>query len=129
MDIQDPQRFQPNWMLMSVLLLVIYLGFFHICMGLSYWGCVVAGFVGTAVWFAVCHLFRRTYISRFEHLIHQLVGLDILIEGFNPLHEGYGFYFCALGFWLVFLTYHTFGAVRYSSLQAQAETADPGLAR
>ena len=129
MQTQDPQRFQPAWVLMSVVLLVVYLGFFHVCMGLEYWGCVTAGFVGTVVWFGVCHLFRQTYISRFEYLIHQLVGLDILIEGFNPLHEGYGFYFCALGFWLVFLMYHTFGAVKYSAVKIQAETADAGLAR
>lgn len=128
MHIQSAQRFQNTWMLMSVTLLLIYLGFFQVCLGLSYWGCVAAGFVGTMAWFAVCHLFRRTYISRFEHLIHQLVGLDILIEGFNPLHEGYGFYFCALGFWLVFLTYQTFGAVKFPAVQVQAETADAGMA-
>ena len=112
---------------MSTTLLLVYLGFFHVCLGASYWGCVTAGIVGTAVWVATCYLFRGAYLSRFEYWIHLLVGLDIFLEGFSPLHEGYGFYYCAACFWMVFLSYHALGSVTYPAVQVQAETADPGL--
>ena len=105
-------RFQPRWLLMSALLLVVYLSFFHFCVGAEYTSCIVAGVLGFAVWQLICGAFRESYLNKFEYRIHQFVGVDVLLEGFVPFHEGYGFYYCATCFWLILLSYQAFGARR-----------------
>ena len=50
-------------------------------------------------------------MNGFEFWIHQLVGIDILLEGFNPFHEGFRFYYCALAFWVVLVVYHWFATM------------------
>ena len=105
-------RFSPSWITTSASLLVIYLGFFHACIGHSFTACVCIGGFSWLLWLAVCWMQRRVFCNRFEYWIHQVVGLDILFEGFNPNHEGYEFYYCAAGFWLVFLTHHSLANFR-----------------
>jgi len=99
-------KFSAAWVTTSLGLLAIYLGFFHCCIGQSFLTCVGIGFVCWALWTSVCWFLRGVYFNRFEYLIHQVVGVDILMEGFNPIHQGYGFYSCAAAFWLVFVVYH-----------------------
>lgn len=101
-----------QWIGISSLLLLVYLTFFHLCLNASYGMCIAIGFGSWAVWCLICVAARNIFLSRFEFAIHQLVGIDILLEGFNPLHEGYGFYYCAASFWVVFLIYRFIVAVR-----------------
>ena len=94
------------WPLVSVVLLILYLAFFHLCLGASYGACIAIGITCWIIWLTICWKVKAVFANRFEYWIHQLVGLDILFEGFSPLHEGLGFYYCAASFWAVFLIYH-----------------------
>ncbi len=107
---------------LSLTLLTIYLGFFHLCIGSEYSTCIALGIGGWLLWSAICFGFRGVFINRFEFLIHCLVGVDILLEGFNPVHSGYGFYWCALGFWSVFLLYHFNGKYHSVDREDRPET-------
>ncbi len=117
-----------RWACLSLILLVVYLMFFHLCVGSDFTLCNLFGILFWAVWFSICFGWRSVFRNRFEYVIHQLVGLDILIEGFNPIHEGYGFYFCALGFWALFLSYRFIGfrSQRVDATWLQPEIADIG---
>jgi len=110
------------WIGISSLLLLVYLTFFHLCLNANYGMCIAIGFGSWVVWCLICVVARRIFLSRFEYWIHQLVGIDILLEGFNPLHEGYGFYYCATSFWIVFLIYRFIVAVKLE--HGLAEPAD-----
>ncbi len=99
-------------------LLAIYLSFFHACIGRSFTACICLGAICWLIWMSVCLIQRRVFFNRFEYLIHHVVGLDILFEGFNPAHEGHGFYYCAAGFWLVFLTNHLLASPRVPASEA-----------
>ena len=74
--------------------------------------CIAIGIGCWITWLSICVAVKNIFINQFEYWIHQLVGLDILFEGFNPVHEGLGFYFCASSFWVVFLVYHYIVAPR-----------------
>ncbi len=119
-------RFNRRWVILSTVLLAMYLGFFHYCMGASYFTCIAAGVVTWMVWTGLCWSVRGVFMNRFEYGIHQLVGVDILLEGFNPMHQGFGFYYCAASFWLVFLVYQFFGTRENKATVLVAETADAG---
>ena len=95
-----------NWAVLSLALLLIYLGFFHSCLDRNETECRFIGVGFWLVWLFVCAIFGTVFRNPFEFWIHQLVGLDILLEGFNPFHEGYGFYVCALAFWGVLIANH-----------------------
>lgn len=109
-QIADPTSYDPRsraqWPWFSLTLLAIYLLFFHVRMVAPlHWNVML----GIGVWFywaAFCYRARHVFATQFEYWIHQAVGLDILIEGFNPWHAGYGFYLCAAAFWSIFLIYH-----------------------
>ncbi len=95
-----------RWLAVSGMLLLVYLAFFHLCLNASQFGCGLTGLVAWSIWFAICYCNRTVFKNRFEYFIHQLVGVDILCEGFNPIHQGYGFYSCAVSFWMIFFAYH-----------------------
>ena len=61
---------------------------------------------------AICWAVRGVFLKRFEFGLYQLVGIDILLEGFVPDHTGYGFYWCAAGFWSVLLVYRLIPATK-----------------
>ena len=92
------------WIQFNLLLLAIYLGFFHACnvvdwpvtLGLGLGFGLLAGYL---VWQTTA--FR----SKFERLVYLAIPLDILLESLIPYHAGYSFYFCALAFWTLFLSY------------------------
>ncbi len=98
------QRF--GWPVVSLLLLVIYLSFFHTVLLTSPSIWPLLGIAFWAAWIAACHVLRDRFLNRFEYFLHQLVGLDILLEGFSPWHQGYSFYYCAAAFWFILLAYH-----------------------
>ena len=112
---------------MNALLLLLYLVFFHFCIGSSYWACAIAGAVTWLFWMSICLFARDVFLNRFEFWIHQMVGLDVLLEGFNPLHEGFGFYYCAGCFWLVFLIYQIVAVLDHEVGTVRLETADGNL--
>ena len=60
----------------------------------------------------ICWVARGAFLKRFEFWLYQLVGIDILLEGFVPDHTGYGFYWCAAGFWSVLLVYRLIPATQ-----------------
>ena len=60
----------------------------------------------SAIWLSSCFVFQNCFRNRFEFSIHALLTLDFCFESLVPDHAGYSFYYCAAGFWLVFLTYH-----------------------
>ena len=125
LDATPAARFQPRWLMMSVLLLAVYLGFFHFCVGAEYRLCIAAGVIGFVAWQLICSLFRLNFLNRFEYRIHQFVGIDILLEGFVPFHEGFGFYYCASCFWLILLSYHAFGSRRNQLLANDLPVESP----
>ena len=118
-----------RWPMVSVVLLIVYLAFFHLCLGSSYGMCIGIGIGCWITWLSICATFENIFTNRFEYWIHQLVGLDILFEGFSPLHEGLGFYYCAASFWVVFLVYHYVVAPRSKrTMQLLVPTGDEEVA-
>ncbi|MEM9413400.1 MAG: hypothetical protein AAGA30_19990 [Planctomycetota bacterium] len=99
------QSVHTDWLKVNAILLAIYLGFFHACIDAQFATSVALGLIAWAAWTLVCFFNRSCFRNTFEYGIYQLVGLDLLVEGFIPFHSGYGFYFCAMSFWSVFLAY------------------------
>lgn len=96
------------WYFVSLLLLSIYLTFFHLLNIASPNGVQVSllGAIFSSVWLATCFICQTVFRNRFEFGIHSLLTVDFVLEALVPVHSGLGFYFCALGFWTVFLVYH-----------------------
>ena len=67
--------------------------------------CITYGVCFWLAWLVVCWVGRGAFLKRFEFWLYQMVGIDILLEGFNPYHDHYGFYWCAAAFWSVLLAY------------------------
>jgi len=121
----NQNQFSLQWVATYCLLLVVYLGFFHSCIGASYQACITYGVCFWLAWMAICWTVRGVFLKRFEFGLYQLVGIDILFEGFVPDHTGYGFYWCAAGFWSVLLVYRLIPATK--TVEA-TETSDVILA-
>lgn len=118
--------FSVSWTCLSITLLLIYLLFFHSCLLIEYPGRVAMGAVCWLTWCGVCWRWRKIFYNRFEYWIHQIVGIDILLEALNPIHQGYGFYWCAASFWLVFIAYHVSASVKGAGAEMDgAEPAKP----
>ena len=105
MKTSNRNQFSLQWIAIYSVTLAIYLGFFHSCLGASYQACITYGVCFWLAWMAICWVARGAFLKRFEFWLYQLVGIDILLEGFNPYHNHYGFYWCALAFWSVLLVY------------------------
>ena len=120
----NPRLFSVRWAFLSIALLLIYLLFFHSCLLVEYRGRVALGAACWLTWCGVCWRWRNVFCNRFEYWIHQAVGIDILLEALNPIHQGYGFYWCAASFWFVFIVYHIIASVRATgATMARAEPA------
>ena len=124
MELKKESRYQQRWMWVSAVLLVIYLAFFHLCLESSYQTCAILGVSGWLIWSVICYRCQKVFLNRFEYWIHQLVGIDILLEGFSPLHEGYGFYVCASCFWAVFLGYRLVSHLKTATSSVSPEPVD-----
>ncbi len=97
---------QNAWYFVSAYLLVVYLAYFH---WLNIATAEQVSFIGagfTAVWLVSCFVFQNVFRNRFEFAIHVMLALDFHLESLVPRQAGLGFYFCAAGFWAVFLIYH-----------------------
>ena len=104
----NPSKYSTiRWILLSQLLLVIYLGFFHFSLNRSPTETFVAGVVCSTLATVIVFLCRNFFLTRMEYLAHFVIGLDIFLEGFFP-HQGLGFYYCAASFWTVFYCYHAY---------------------
>ncbi len=94
-----------QWMIWNGILLGCYLGFFHLCLLVDFPGSLVVGILFAAATSILCLRYRRLFLNRYEGLFYSAIPLDILLESLIPYHSGYSFYFCALAFWLVFISY------------------------
>lgn len=52
------------------------------------------------------------FANLWDRLFHGFVILDVLLEAYVPLHEGFGFYACAAGFALTVGGYRAIGSPR-----------------
>ncbi len=113
-QIANPDRpsGQGRWIGLSLGLLVVYLSFFHLIVDQSPRTTLLVGIGFAHSWTAICLWFRHWFANRFEFGIHLILTADIQLEALVPVHQGYGFYFCALAFWSVFWIYH-FGFAKH----------------
>ena len=95
----------------SLLLGLAYVALFHLWVVLTQrW--IIASGLGSALVLGL--LFARAaaqnyFWNRWDGLLHAAVILDILLEAvFIPVHAGYGFYLCALGFACVIGSYRAY---------------------
>ena len=88
----------PLWSF-SICLGAAYLAVFHLWMGLSREWIVFSG-VAAALLLAAGLVAKRNYfLNRWDLIFHALVIADIFLEAILiPVHDHYGFYFCAVGF-------------------------------
>ena len=94
------------WYLVSFYLLMLYLTYFHL---LNVADAEQVKFLGAGfatAWLVSCFVFQACFRNRFEFAIHSLLTIDFFLESLVPYHSGLSFYFCAAGFWTVFLIYH-----------------------
>ena len=111
-----------RWILLSQLLLVIYLGFFHFAIDRSPSEILIAGLVCSSITTAIVFVCRNFFLNRFEYIAHYVIGLDIFFEGFVK-HEGLGFYYCAASFWTVFYCYHGYLLYTRKPVDIESELA------
>jgi len=95
-----------QWFVLSLLLLALYLAFFHTVLGQSPTYILITGLVFSVLMTAIVVACRRVFLTKFEYWIHLVIGLDVFCEGFIPYHETLSFYYCALAFWTIFVGYH-----------------------
>lgn len=99
----NPQRFWHHWNF-SLVLLLAYLGIFHLWLNLNHAGIVASGALASLVLGGLLlqAALRGYFASRFDLLAHAFVILDVLIEAtVIPFHEGLSFYGCAAAFAIV----------------------------
>ncbi len=86
----------------SLTLGVVYLAVFHLWMVVSREAIVLSG-VAVALLLAAGLVVKRKYfLNRWDVFFHALVIADIFLEAMLiPVHDHYGFYFCAAGFALL----------------------------
>lgn len=119
----------------SLVLLGAYLAVFHSWMHLGPQAAIASGLTAALVLSGLMAYAARSkyFINRWDAFGHVSVILDIVIESFIRLHEGFGFYLCALGFSLVIGVYRwmllrrgTFSAnLRPVTVTAESGSAGP----
>lgn len=103
---------QIRWIGLSILLLVLYLVFFHLCVEAESHRILVLSIVFSHAATFICIVSRNLFLNRFEFAIHLAIGIDIQLEGFIEKHDHYYFYVCAIAFWALFWGYHFWFAGR-----------------
>ena len=103
----DPQSFQSalGWLGFNLILFQLYVGFFHLCLVTKFPISLAIGLVIAAVMSYLCVRFYRLFANRYEFLFYLALPLDVVMESLVAEHSGYSFYWCALGFWTVFVLY------------------------
>jgi hypothetical protein len=95
-----------KWLAVNFILLAVYLSFFHLCIGAEAPQCITYGIVFSALSVVIISFSRKVFKNSYEYLFYHTLAIDIFIEGFISLHDGYSFYACAAAFWAVFILYH-----------------------
>ena len=93
------------WIGFNLVMLVLYLGFFYMCLAVEYPRSLVFGLVIAGVMTLLCFGYHRFFANRYEFCFYLVLPLDVVMESFVAEHTGYSFYWCALGFWTVFVLY------------------------
>ena len=94
-----------SWIGFNLVMLVLYLGFFYMCLAVEYPRSLVIGLVIAVVMSLLCFCYYRLFVNRYEFWFYLVLPLDVVMESFVAEHTGYSFYWCALGFWTVFVLY------------------------
>ena len=86
----------------SIGLGAVYLAIFHLWMVMSREGIVFSGMAAALLLTAGLAVKRKYFLNRWDLFFHALVVTDIFLEAILiPIHDHYGFYYCAIGFALV----------------------------
>jgi hypothetical protein len=114
-------KFSPKkiWYLVSFILLATYLVYFHLLNVASPEQVPILGACFSSLWLFICFVFQQAFRNRFEYSIHILLAVDFYLESMTVIHSGYGFYYCAFGFWTVFWFYHHWTLVKATELSKQ----------
>ena len=102
------------WLSFNLALLVLYVGFFHLCLITDFPISLVIGFAIASVMSLLCVRYRRLFTNRYEFCFYLALPLDVVFESLIPYHSGYSFYWCAAAFWSVFIAYRTYLLCRAS---------------
>ena len=107
------EAFRPvlEWLGFNLILVALYLGFFHLCLATQFPISLFIGLVIAATMSYLCVRFYRLFTNRYEFLFYLALPLDVVLEGLIPFHSGYSFYGCAAAFWLVFVAYRIYRSV------------------
>ena len=86
----------------SIGLGAVYLAVFHLWMVMSRAGIVFSGVLAALLLAAGLVAKRKNFLNRWDVFFHTVVIADIFLEAILiPVHDHFGFYFCAAGFALV----------------------------
>ena len=96
------------WLSFNLALLVLYVGFFHLCLITDFPISLVIGFAIASVMSLLCGRYRRLFTNRYEFCFYLALPLDVVFESLIPYHSGYSFYWCAAAFWSVFIVYRIY---------------------
>jgi hypothetical protein len=97
-----------EWLGFNLVLLILYVGFFHLCLLTRFPISLGIGLAIAATMTYLCVRFYRLFTNRYEFLFYLALPLDVALEGLIPFHSGYSFYWCAAAFWLVFGLYRAY---------------------
>ena len=94
-----------SWIGFNLVMLALYLGFFYMCLAVEYPRSLVFGLVIAVVMTLFCFGCHRLFANRYEFCFYLVLPLDVVMESFVAEHTGYSFYWCAFGFWTIFVLY------------------------
>ena len=94
-----------SWIGFNLIMLVLYLGFFYMCLAVEYPRSLVFGLVIAGVMTLLCFGCHRLFTNRYEFGFYLVLPVDVVMESFVAEHTGDSFYWCALGFWTIFVLY------------------------
>lgn len=103
-------RFWQHWNF-SLILLAAYLGVFHLWMKMPPANVMGSGLLAAFVLSGLLlqAALRGYFANRIDLFAHAIVIVDIVFESsLSLMHEGYTFYYCALGFAVVIGTYRAY---------------------
>ena len=94
-----------SWIGFNLVMLVLYLGFFYMCLAVEYPRSLVFGLVIAGMMTLLCFACHRLFANRYEFCFYMVLPLDVVMESYIAEHAGYSFYWCALSFWTIFVLY------------------------
>ena len=100
------------WLSFNLALLVLYVGFFHLCLITDFPVSLIIGFAIAGLMGFLCVRWRRLFTNRYEFFFYLALPLYVALESLIPFHSGYSFYWCAVAFWSVFGAYRIYLLLR-----------------